>query len=153
MNIKQLRHPAETSKGVTLIEILMVIGVVAVLMSFAVPSVSNAAIKAEMSAAIENLQYSLQIARKVSRTTESALEMHISPVMGDIAQTITFTSPKGDKIHNTLQIQDYTMPSDIVMVSERESFIFDSRGLVQNPGSVSLVSKADESVSRTIDVQ
>jgi prepilin-type N-terminal cleavage/methylation domain-containing protein len=152
MNIKQFRHPAEHSKGVTLIEILIVVAVAAVLMSFAVPSVSNAAIKAEMSAAFENLQYSLQMARKVSRTTESALEMHISPAVGDAAQTITFTSPDGGGIRNNLQIQAFTMPAGIVMVSEHDSFIFDSRGLVQDPGSISLVSRADESVSSIIDV-
>ena len=152
MNIKQFRHPAELSKGITLIEILMIVGILAVFMSFAVPSVSNAAIKAEMSAAVENLQYSIQMARKVSRSTESALEMHISPALGDVAQTISFTSTDGGQVHNTLQIQDFALPADIVLVSEIDSFVFNTRGLVHNPGSVSLVSKVDESISSTIDV-
>jgi len=152
MNIKQFRHPAEPSKGITLIEILMVLGVLAVLTSFAVPSVSNAAIKAEMSTAVENVQYSIQMARRVSRTTESALEMQISPVLGDAAQTITFASKSGSRVDPSALIQSYTLPADIVLVSESDTFVFDARGLVNTPGSVSLVSKVDETISTTIEI-
>lgn len=152
MTIKRFRHQAKPSKGITLIEILIVLGVLAVLMSFTMPSVSKAAIKAEVSAAVENMQFSLQMARTVSRASESALVMHISPALGDVAQTISFTSPDGERAYQPLQIQDFTMPANIVLVSESDSFVFDGSGQVQNPGRVSLVSRGDEFVSATIDV-
>jgi Tfp pilus assembly protein FimT len=153
MNIKQLRHPASHSKGITLIEILLVIGLMVILLSFAMPSVSGAAIKAEMNSTFENVQYSMQMARKVARTTESTVVMNISPAMPDAAQTITFTSPGKNGAKSGLQIQDFTIPADVVLVSDHDSFVFDNRGLVENPGSVMLVSKVDEAVTSTIEIQ
>lgn len=152
MKIKQLRHPASHARGITLIEMLMVVGVLVILMSFAMPSVSNATIKAEMRAAVENVQYSLHLARKVARSTESELVMHISPVLQGAPQTISFTSPNGENTRNVMQIQDFALPEEIVLVSDQEAFFFDHRGLVKNPGSVSLVSRDDETVTTAIDV-
>jgi hypothetical protein len=39
------------------------------------------------------------------------------------------------------------------MVSERERFVFDERGLVLEPGRILLVSTADESISSAIEVE
>lgn len=152
MNNKQLRHPASHSKGITLIEILMVIGLLVLLMSFAVPSISGAAVKAEMNAAHENVQYSLQMARKVARTTESPVVMNISAAGPNTSQTITFTSPSKGKAGKSLQIQDFLLPAEIVLVSDHDFFLFDERGLVENPGSISLVSTVDENITSTIDI-
>lgn len=153
MKIKQFRHPASHAKGVTLVEILMVVGVLVILMSFAMPSVSNATIKAEMSAAVENVQYSLHLARKVARSAETGVVMHISPILQEAPQTISFTSPDLKRARNVVQIQDFTLPETIVLVSDQEAFLFDQRGLVKNPGSISLVYRDDETVTSAIDVQ
>lgn len=153
MKIKQFRHSAHHSKGVTLIEILMVVGVLVILLSFAMPSVSDAAIKAEMNAAAENVQYSLQMARKAARSTESEWTMHVSPALEDSVQTITFTA-SGNSINSQgFRIQDFTMPGGIALVSNQDSFVFDGRGLVRNPGRVLLVSREDENVTTVIEIQ
>ena len=152
MNTKQLRHPASHSKGITLIEILMVTGLLVVLLSFAVPSFSGATIKAEMSSAVENVRYSVQMAQKVARTTESSVVMNISRDAPDSAQAITFASPGKNGTRNNLQIQDFRIPDDFELVSDHDSFVFDNRGVVKEPGSITLVSKVDEKVTSTIDV-
>jgi type II secretory pathway pseudopilin PulG len=151
MNNKQLRHPASHLKGITLIEILLVLGLLVILLSFAIPSVSGAAIKAEMNATLENVQYSLQMAQKTARTTESTVVVNISPAQPDIPQTISFLPGKGGSRSN-LQIQDFSVPADVVLVTEQDSFVFDERGLVQNPGNILLVSRVDETVTSTIQV-
>ena len=153
MNIKQFRHSACHSKGVTLIEILMVIGVLVVLLSFAMPSVSDAAIKAEMNAAAENVQYSLQMARKAARSSESEWTMHVSPAVEDSVQTITFTAAGENVSGRGIRIQDFTLPGGIALVSNQDSFVFDGRGLVRNPGRVLLVSREDENVTKVIEIQ
>jgi len=153
MKSNQLRHPASHAKGVTLIEILLVIGLLVLLLSFAVPSMSGAGVKAEMSAAHENVQYSLQMARKVARSTESAVVMHISAAEPGISQTITFTSPSKKGVGKSPYIQDFLMPAEVVLVSDHNAFVFDERGLVENPGRISLVSTVDEDITETINVQ
>ena len=139
-------------KGITLIEILLVLGLLAILVSFAVPSVSGAVSKAEMKSALENIQYSLQVARRTARVTETGVSMHISPVEQDTTQSITFSSPDKSGASNNLHIQDFTLPPDIVLISDQDSFIFDERGLVEEPGRILLVSKEDESITSTIDI-
>jgi type II secretory pathway pseudopilin PulG len=153
MKTKQLRQPASHSKGITLIEILLVIGLLVVLLSFAMPSVSGAAIKAEMTSTLENVDYSLQMARKVARATESRVVMNISAAQPDTAQVISFTSPGKNGAANPIQIQDFSLPDDVVLISDHDSFVFDGRGLVENPGRVILVSRVDEAVTTTINVQ
>lgn len=151
-NNKPLRHPASHSKGITLVEILLVLGLLVILLSFAIPSVSGAAVKAEMNATLENVRYSLQMAQKVARTTESTVVVSISPARPDFPQTIAFKPGKGGSRVN-LQIQDFTVPADVVLVTEQDSFVFDERGLVQNPGHILLVSRVDETVTSTVQIR
>jgi len=139
-------------KGITLIEILLVLGLLTILLSFAVPSVSGAVSKAEMKSTSENIQYSLQVARRTARMTETGVSMHISPTGQEMIQTITYSSPGKDGASNHLQIQDFMLPPDIVLISDRDSFLFDERGLVEVPGRILLVSRVDESVTSTIDI-
>ena len=139
-------------KGITLIEILLVLGLLAILASFAVPSMSGAVGKAEMKSTLENIQYSLQTARRTARMTETEVSMHISPAEQEITQTITFWSPGKGGASNKLQIQDFTLPPDIVLISDLDSFSFDERGLVEEPGRILLVSRVDESITSTIDI-
>jgi len=153
MKTKQLRHPASYSKGITLIEIMLVIGLLVILLSFAIPSVSGAATRAEMDSTFENVQYSLHMARKMARATESRVMVFIPPSSLNQAQSITFTSPGKNGQHNSLQIQDFKIPEEIVLVSEQDTFVFDRRGLVENPGKVMLVAKSDDSITSTIEVQ
>jgi hypothetical protein len=38
------------------------------------------------------------------------------------------------------------------MVADRDSYVFDERGLVENPGTILLVSTVDESITSSIAV-
>ena len=146
MNIK-------SSKGITLIEILLVLGLLVVLLSFAVPSISGAAVKADLRAAMENVRYSVEAARRTARMSESPVFMNISSVAEDAAQTITFSAPGKRGAGGVTQIQNFHVPADIALVSDQEAFQFDERGLVSNPGQILLVSKQNESVKFAIAVQ
>ena len=64
-------------RGVTLIEILMVLGIVVIITSFAAPAISNATSRADMRVASENLKYSIRVARNIARMTESIVTMNI----------------------------------------------------------------------------
>ena len=141
------------SQGITLIEILLVVGLLVVLLSFAVPSINGAAIKTEMAAAQEHVEYSLQAARRTARMSESPVQMNISPAESGTPQLITFSAPGERGSGSVQQIQDYNMPRDIALVSDQATFLFDERGLVRNPGQIQLISKADESVTLFIDVE
>jgi Tfp pilus assembly protein FimT len=125
MNNKLLKSPASNSRGITLVEILLALGLLVILLSFAMPSASTAVSKTEMKATLENVRYSLQAASRTARMTETSVSMNISDSGQDATQTITFSSPGKDGADGNLRIQDYRLPSEILLISDHKSFVFD----------------------------
>jgi type II secretory pathway pseudopilin PulG len=152
MKNRNLKSTAHRSKGITVIEILVVLGLLAILASFAMPSASTTATRAELKAAVENVQYSFQQARNLARTTESNISVSIPVAMEGSVQTIRFSSLSRGKHKTIPELQDYKLPGDIVMISDHDSFLFDQRGLVETSGQVLLVSRLDDAVKSTIDI-
>lgn len=141
-------------QGITLIEILMIVGVLIIMVSFAAPSVSGATARADMRAASENLHYSIRIARNTARMDESIITMNLLEGEEEAGYRITF-SESGSAIKTAKQpgLQDYQFNKEIKVVSDFQSFEFDSRGMVKTPGQITLVSLTDESVTTQIMVK
>jgi hypothetical protein len=142
-------------RGVSLIEILLILGFLAIIASFAIPSTSNATSRADMRAASENLQFSIRIARNTARMTESKVTMNIlEEGPGGESQRITFSvAGPGQKEPAQAGLQEERLPADIKLVSDYSSYEFDGRGIVQNPGVITLVSKSDESLNTSFDLK
>jgi len=142
------------SRGVTLIEILLVLGLLVIIASFAAPSMSNASARADMRAASENLQYSIRTARNTARMTESTVTMNIlEEGPGNQGQRVTFSvSRPGLTDTGKSGLQEDLLPVGIKLVSESSSYEFDGRGMVQNPGVITLVSMTDESLTTSFEV-
>jgi len=135
------------NRGITLVEILLVLGLLAVIASVAVPSVGTATTRAELRSATENLQYSIRIARNTARMSESKVTMNIiENENSESVQRITFSLSKtASKSLSQPEIQEDRLPEGIKLVSTHPSFVFDGRGIVQNPGEIMLVSRTDDS--------
>jgi len=141
-------------QGFTLIEILMILGLLVIMVSFASPSISSASTRAELRAGSENLQYSIRIARNAARMTESKVIMNLLEDADGQNQRITFSvSGPGLQAIGQLGLQEDRLPRDIRLVSDFPSYEFDGRGIVQNPGTITLVSRADESLTTSIMVE
>jgi Tfp pilus assembly protein FimT len=153
MKIKPLTKSRSLHKGITLIEILLIISLLAVLVSFAIPSIGGAAARAEMTAAVENVQFSIDAARDVARMTGSDISVNLESSLNDQVQVITFSSTKRGRTDPTGGLQDYRLPDDIQMLSNHEVFVFNGRGLAESPGEIILVSKIDESITSTLQVE
>jgi len=164
MNVNGHSNPVFRSRGITLVEILLVISVLVILLSFALPSAGSASARAELKATFENVQYSIDAARNVARMTESSVSLNVLSSGGlsalgsdpatDPAQTITFSRPAddGDRAAPGPDLQDYRLPEGIRLVADREAYVFDERGLVSEPGRILLVSAVDESLTFTIEI-
>ena len=149
------RNSKNHCQGITLIEILVILGFLAIIASFAAPSISTATARADMRAASENLQYSIQSARNTARMTESKVTMNIlEEEQGEQGQRVTFAvSEQGLKALGQAGLQDDRLPVDIKLVSDYSSFEFDGRGIVENPGVITLVSRMDESLFTSFEVK
>lgn len=152
MNAKLPTNPTPPARGITLVEILMIISLLAILVAFALPSSGSATARAELKAAAENVRYSVETARNVARMTESAVSLDFGRVADDTVRTIRFSHPDRKPQLNGPAIQEYQLPEGIRLVSDRDRFVFDPRGLIEKPGSIQLVSLADESIFTTLQV-
>ena len=146
------KQPPNRCRGITIIEILVVVGVLILFLSFALPSVGTSASRAELRAAEENVSYSLHAARNLARAHEAEVAIHIPAAGNDKMQTITFSAPGNKPKGLSEGLQNFTLPADIMAVSDRDAFTFDRRGLVEHPGQILLVSKFDDSMKTVIEV-
>lgn len=147
-----LTYRRTRERGITLVEILIAISVLIILVAFALPSAGTAAARAEMKAALENLEYSVGNARTVARMTESSISLHIETSPGDASPLIRFSRQDDRRGTNSPDIQEYQLPEGIQVVADRDRFVFDPRGLVDEPGRILLVSASDDELRATLDI-
>lgn len=138
------------SRGITLVEILLVVSVLVILISFAVPGLDRATARSEMKAASEHVMHAIDSARNLARMTESTVVLHADPPGAGAEQRIRLSGPRLDAARG---FQEYRLPESIRLVPDHASFTFDERGLVRNPGSMILVSQADEAISSVLRVE
>lgn len=140
----------QRNRGVTIVELLLVISVLAILISFAVPGIDRATARAEMKAATEHVQYSIDTARQLARMTESSVSLHADPAQGFATQRIRLSGPQ---LGESMGTQEYHLPKTIRLMPDRTVFTFDEHGLVRNPGSLVLLSRADDDITTELRVE
>ena len=150
MNTKIHTVSLHRSRGVTLVEILLVISLLVILLSFAIPSMSGATAQADLTAAVENVEYSIEAARNTARMNESGITVDFKTYAGEQAQVVSFSRSASGA---SAGIPEYRLSEDIELLTDQEYFVFDERGLVENPGTITLVSRVDESVMATVEVR
>lgn len=138
-------------QGVTLIEILLVVGLLVILISFASPTISNATTRTEMQAEAENIQYSIRIARNTARMNEAEVRMNVHAGPDATIHRISFAV--ADKSAQQAGLQEYKLNEDFLLTSDYAHYDFDGRGIVQNPGQIILVARDDESVNKRFSVE
>lgn len=150
MNVQKHGNLPARCHGITLVEILMVIALLVIILSFALPSVGSVTARAEMQAAVENVEYSIDTARKLARLTESPVALEVRADHGE-ARTIGITALQGAAAMAP-GAPDYNLPPGIELKATAERFVFDERGLVEIPGSFVLSHVDDSSLSTTLTI-
>jgi prepilin-type N-terminal cleavage/methylation domain-containing protein len=153
MNKKCQKSNSALQRGVTLVEILIVVSVLAVLASFAIPSFGKATAQAELKAALENVQYSVDTARNIARMNGASVSLDIDRVDQSGTFQLVFSSPNPNKSNVLKDLQAYRLPEDIRLESEFSSYVFDDRGLIAKPGTITIVSTAYDSLRSSVKVR
>lgn len=152
----QTKTPSGLSRcrGITIIEILLIISLAAILLSFAIPSVGSAAARADLRAATENLQFSIDAARNTARMTETSIVLEFETLADHTAQRVTFSSPtRSGKQFAADRLQEYLVPDSVLLSYAHDRFVFDEWGMVELPGEIQLVSREDDSIRTTLQVR
>ena len=148
-------HSATTrSRGISVLEILIALGLLVVIISFASPSLSSVTAKAELHAAVKNTEFSIRAARQTARILETdvIMQLHTDPKLK--RHYISYSLPKQarqQKAGNV--IQDFQYPAGIRLVSEQDFIQFDSRGVLEQPVKLKLVSVVDDDISERLLIE
>jgi len=140
------------SKGISLVEILIALGMLVVILSFAAPALQGASAKAELRAAVENLEFSIRTARYKARQYEREVLMHLDTDPLSDRHSVSFAI-QGDKAGFASSLQDFQFSPGIRLVSDSPSVLFDSRGMLQLPVQVVLVSREDADISQILMIE
>ena len=90
---------------------------------------------------------------------ESVVTMNLLEGEGDAGYLITFSEAESaaqspeQPAPEQPGLQDYQFNKEIKVITDFQSFEFDRRGMVKNPGQITLVSLTDESVTTQILVE
>ncbi len=150
-----MRHPNKLSqRGITILEILIALGVLVVILSFATPSLSNATAKAELKAAVENMEYSIHIARSTARQMNTDVIMHFDNDRKSRNHSIWYTIPARQSADNgEVMLQPYQFSESIRLVTNETKVRFDFRGAVETPVQLVLVAQQDADVTQRLLIQ
>ena len=142
------------SRGISILEILIGLGVLVLITSFAVPSFNNMAAKAELRVVLENTEFMVRAGRNTARMLETDVTMHLNSERHLEQHSITFSLPqKSATSAISTSIQDYQLPPGVRILADETEVHFDSRGLVETPVQLLLVSSADEDVTERLLIQ
>jgi len=144
----------KTNRGITLIEILLALGVLVLVVSFAIPNYSDASAKMQLRAAAENVQYSIDTARKTARMTEAPVTLNVITDSVDGQHRITVTlSERALRKLSQPDVPEFLLDETLALQSDRASFEFDERGIVTNPGNLTLFARDEESARTSFVVE
>lgn len=148
--IEPRNHPSNQHSGLSVVEVLVVLGLIAVLFSFGSPMFGNAVARAELKATVENLDLSIGIARDTARRYESTVVMHLPLTDGRITDQVTYSSP--DHRIDFATVAGFEFPASIRIVASAAEIRFDHRGHVETPVHLELVSADNDELRHLIVV-
>lgn len=152
--MKIFRLPSARARGISIVEILVAVGVVTVIASFASTSFSNSSNRAELQAAVEGMNLSIRSARSTARALETEVVMHLETDHNAAQHSISFSFPRRNaELGSSTLPQEFQFPSDILLVADESSIHFDNRGLVAAPVQLQLISKTDERLNESVLIQ
>ena len=148
-------HPSRVfQRGVSVLEVLIGLGLLVVLLSFATPSLSGATAKAELKASVENMEFSIRAARTTARQLNTDVIMHVQQGRHEKHHSVSFSMPALAPTSDlSTMLQTFTFPENIRLVSSEDSIRFDFHGMVDVPVQILLVSSQDDAVNQRLLIQ
>ena len=148
------RIPKSRSRGVSIVEILMALAVLVIILSFASPSLSSTSAKAELKTAVENMEYSVRMAKTTARQLESDVVMHFKNNPSEKVHSISYSYPsRNSNLNSVGLLQEYKFPQGVRLITDAKSVHFDYRGMVEKQALLMLVSNHDDDINKKLVIE
>ena len=140
--------------GISIIEVLVALAVLAIIGAIALPSPQKATAKADMQAAVDNLQQAIYLARSTAINTKSAVVMHLVPSTPKEPGRIgfAFAQPETGADPGALG-NEFVFPPEVRLETAANNVLFNSFGTVESPTRVELVSNLDAKLNQRLLIQ
>jgi len=140
--------------GISVIEVLVALAVLAIIGAIALPSPQKVTAKADMEAAVENLQQAIYLARSTAINTKSDIVMHLVPGSPKEPGKISFSfaKPAAGADPGALD-NEYLFPPEIRLETATHDVVFNSLGTVESPTRIELISNLDADLNQRLLIQ
>ena len=141
-------------KGLTAIELLIIISIVALLVTFAAPMIKTMSSKSEFEQAIEITEASVEQARWTARFYQTEVLLRLETGENQKQHSITISVPKMQKdlVLNEVK-EEFPLPIGIQIVSDDKIIRFDPTGEVEMPAHILVSSNQAEYKSRQLVIR
>ena len=140
-------------QGITAIELLIVVSVLAILVVFAAPVVSSAFWTSEVDEAVKVAEKSVREARTLARLYQTNVVVRIESDEGQ-RPSITVTVPSRHKDIDVGEVRDeVALPGDVEVLGGDVMVQFNPAGEVDLPAMVMLASRADQRQAQKLIIE
>jgi len=149
-----IRTKLAPAKGLTAIELLIVISIVALLVAFAAPMIKTMSPKSEFEQAIEITEASVEQARWTARFYQTEVLLRLETDENQKRHSITLSVPKMQKdlVLNEVK-EEFPLPNGIQIISDDTVILFDPHGEVELPAHLLISSNQAENKSHQLVVK
>lgn len=143
------------NRGLSLVEILIAVAVLAVITAIALPSPEKNSAKEEMRVAVENLQQAVYLARSTAMSKKTEVVMHIvSGGNPEHPDEVTFSFAKAAAgLDASALDQSYPFPPGVRLEASPNDVLFDSAGHVDRAARVALISDRDTGFNQRLLIE
>jgi Tfp pilus assembly protein FimT len=138
----------KSSKGLSLIEVLVLLAVLAVLLAFADPMLRDNSARLTIKEATVQVALALHNARNSARSGNTPVTVVIST--NPSHNTLLFAYPKDGSGGTVPSLPPVTLPAGILVSSDTAAVTFDPHGTVSAGGSIRLSSSPDTDFYATV---
>ena len=142
-------HSAKQA-GITIIEVLVVLAVIAITVGIATGSTKDLAYRADLRVATEMIQQSVRMARNRARMEEKDMQLMFTDVDEYDQVRIELNSPSERYAQPILE--DIRLPPGIMIMSPDRQFSFNSRGVLDEPGTITIAAEKHKDEFRHVQV-
>jgi Tfp pilus assembly protein FimT len=149
---KMVRIITSPEKGLTAIELLIIVSVVAVLVIFTAPLLSGS--KSEFDQAVKITESTVEQARQTARFYKTNVLIRLETDEQKNHQSITLSIPriKSQSVLNEVT-EEFQLPEGIQVISEDQVIHFDERGEIAIPAQLLFVSDRLKDQSRQLVIR
>ena len=149
-----IKTKTASAKGLTAIELLIIISIVALVVTFAAPMIKTLSFKSEFEQAIEITEASVEQARWTARfyKTEVILQLETGENQKQHSIKLSVPQMQKDLVLNEVK-EEFPLPIGIQLVSDDTIIRFDPAGQVELPAHILVSSNQAEHKSRQLVVR